>query len=55
MQKKLPWCEPGLFAVLLVFLRGVLGKRGAMGWFFVVNIVVDCGQNVEISDSFLRA
>jgi hypothetical protein len=55
LQKKLPWCEPGLLAVLLLFLRGVLEKRGAMGCFFVVNIVVDCGQNVEISGWFFRA
>jgi hypothetical protein len=38
---------------LLVFLRGVLEKRGATWWFFVVNIVVDCGRNVEVGGSFL--
>jgi hypothetical protein len=36
----------GLFAVLLVFLRGVLEKCGVCVVVFVVKNVVDCGRNV---------
>jgi hypothetical protein len=42
LQKKCPGGEPGLFVALRAFLRGVLEKRGATWWLFVVLIVVDC-------------
>jgi len=34
---------------------GVLEKAGVNSVVFVVNIVVDCGHNVEIGGSFLGA
>jgi hypothetical protein len=36
-----------IFAVLLVFLRGVLGNRCGWRWFFDGEIVVRVWQNVE--------
>jgi hypothetical protein len=36
----------GFFGVLRAFLSGVLEKRGAAWWFFVVISVVVCGRNV---------
>ena len=36
----------GFLFVLRVFLRGVLEKRDAIWWFFVVKNVVSCGRSV---------
>jgi hypothetical protein len=36
----------GIFAFLLVFLRGVLGKGVCNGWFFGGEHVVKCVVNV---------
>jgi hypothetical protein len=37
----------GIFAFLLVFLRGVLGNGVCNGWFFGGEHVVNCVVNVD--------